>query len=307
MSIPFNINRSEYQGLPTAWVDTGSGDPHAHHAMAGWRMKAEVYFDGSVRPMSAEFGSRYFTPAPFHSGHRRARLIVGDIVTELDLQRLTGVRWVLGPGSAQATAPINGGFLHLEIVIASLDARDLLLRWSWHGAASGVPAPTLLLPVNLEGAARLEHCLGVDLPDYGRVGWAARGAGLAVREDAWRAELTEPLLVRVGYDPSGANPEPPSAEEFAAAQAANRQCWREMLGRVQVRPGCDPIEIRWSAQLLVGGAFHDGTRGSNCASNGHLYLLNHRSTNLFQPGGVTSFRDGNQETSKSTGSSGLQN
>ncbi len=257
-------------------------------------MKGEVYLDGSVRPMSAEFGSRYFAPAPFHPGHRRASLIVGDTATELDLQRLPGVRWVLGPGSAQATVPLNGCFLHFEVVIGSLDARDLLLSWSWHGATPGVPVPKLLLPTNLACAVRRKNCLGADLPDYGRVGWTASGANLDVREDAWCADLTEPLLVRVGYNPAGADPEPPNAGQFTAAREANRQYWRELLGNIRVRPGCDPVEVRWSAQLLIGSAFHDGTRGFNCCGNGHLYLFDHRSTTLYQPGGLASFRDANQ-------------
>jgi hypothetical protein len=240
MSIPFHSSWSEFQDLPTAWVEAGSGDPYAHHPLAGWRMKAEVYLDGSIRPLSAEFGSRYFAPAPFHPGHRQTSLIVGDTVRELDLQRLPGVRWMLGPGSAQATVPMDGGYLHLEVVIENLDARDLLVCWSWHAARSGVTAPSLLLPTNLAGAVRRNNCLGVDLPHYGRVGWAAQGAGLAVREEAWRADLTSPLLVRVGYDPTGADPEPPSIEQFAAARAANHRCWRELLGRVHVRPGAIP-------------------------------------------------------------------
>ena len=114
MTIPFRSHWAVYGGPPTAWVEVGSGGPCAHHPLAGWRKNAEVYLDGTMRPQLAEFVSRYFAPAPFRPGHRRARAIIGDTTVEKDLQRLPGVGWVLVLASAQATVPLTGGFLHLE-------------------------------------------------------------------------------------------------------------------------------------------------------------------------------------------------
>lgn len=294
MNTSFHSVWSEHEGLPTAWVETGSGDPCAYHPLAGWRMKAEVYLDGSVRPLSAEFGSRYFAPAPFHVGHRRARLIIGDTDQELDLQRLRGVRWMFGPACAQAMMPMADGVLHVEILVKDLEARAVMLCWSWRASNLDRPAPRLMLPTNLAGATRRGDCLGADLPHYGRVGWAAQGANLAARDGAWLADLSAPLFVRVAYDPAGADPPTPRASEFDEARVVHRLNWRKLLDRVEVRPGCDPVEIRWSMQLLAGTAFHDGSRGFNCTGNGHLYLLDHRSPVLDQSGGGISFRDGNQ-------------
>ena len=282
------------EALPTAWVESTGGNPYAHHVLAGWRMKAEIYLDGSVRPLSVEFGSRYFVPAPFHPGHQKARLILAGGEVELDLQRLPGVRWALTPGAAQAVVPLSGGFLHFEVFIADLEARDLLFGWSWHGSDPKATAPKLILPTNLAGAKPGNHCLAADVPHYGRIGWAANGNSLEVHGNAWQASLAEPLLVRVGYDPAGVLPKPPSAGEYADLRATGRQMWQKMLGQVQVRSGCDPVEIRWSTQLLVGSSFYDNRRGYHCTGNGHLYLLNHQWEVLDQPGSMVSFRDGNQ-------------
>lgn len=189
---------------------------------------------------------------------------------------------------------MEGGFLHFEVVIESLDARDLLACWSWRASKLGTPIPSLLLPTNLPGAARRGDCLGADLPNYGRVGWAARGVNLTACDDVWQAKLSEPLLIRVEYDPAGADPKPPGADQFADVREAQRHHWRKLLSRVEVRTGCDPVEVRWSAQLLIGSAFHDGSRGFNCTSDGHLYLLDHHSPTLDQSGSMASFRGGNQ-------------
>jgi len=88
----YHSNWIETDGLPIAVIDGGRGHPHAHHPLAGWRMKANIYLDGTVRPFSGEFGSRFFSMSPMDPAARRAQLeLLDGTMVVLDLNILPEV------------------------------------------------------------------------------------------------------------------------------------------------------------------------------------------------------------------------
>ena len=95
----WNLN----DGEPFAWVVPANAHPRSHHPLAGWRMKAEVYFNGHVRPHSAEFGSRYFTPAPFHGAIALPQLSFNGALRDTDFMAHDGARQKCVEGVAGKT------------------------------------------------------------------------------------------------------------------------------------------------------------------------------------------------------------
>ena len=282
----YHLHWHDDAGLPEIIITAGTGHPEAHHPVAGWRLKANVYFDGSVRPFSAEFGSRFFTPAPFHAQARHATC---DGVV-IDMNRLAGERRV-APGRFLSRMAMRGGHLHLTVVLPDLDSRRLLMQWHWEGPQ---PAPQLCLPVDMPDVTAHGTSLGVDLPYYGRVSWTATGHNVSLANAAISADLSTPLTVAIGYDPTGQDQPPATPPDVPQARATSAQEWRDILARQSAPAGAAGIELRWEVARMIATAVFDGTRQRLCATNGALYAFNHRTPDLDQSNGMYSFRDGNQ-------------
>ncbi len=292
----YDMSWSEIAGLPVAMIHGGEGHSHAHHPLAGWRMKANVYLDGTVRPFSGEFGSVFFTPAPFHPGGRRASLEQpGCAPLPLDLDHLPKVERRLHCGRFHAILRLAEGVLEQESIIADPADRHLLLAWRWTPAFPGVPAPWLWLPVDISPSTSHGSVIGGNLPHYGRVAYAASGSRLATYGPCFRANLEQPLLVRVAYDPSGADPLLPKVDDLECSRTACDAFWADRVARLPAgTPATPRRDLAWSLMLSAGTAIADGTRGRFCLTNGALYAFDHLSPVNQQPGGMYSFRDGNQ-------------
>jgi hypothetical protein len=259
-------------------------------------MKANVYLDGTVRPFSGEFGSVFFTPAPFNSGGRRASLEQpGGTLIPLDLNCLPGVERRLHCGRFHAILQLAEGVLVQEVIIANPSDRHLLLAWHWTPVFAGAPAPWLWVPVDLAVWVARGATITSDLPHYGRVGYAASGSRLITHGPCFRASLEEPFMVRIAYDPDGGNPQPPVADDLEQSRAACDAFWAQRVDRLPTGTLASPRrDLAWSLMLSAGTAIADGTRGRLCLTNGALYAFDHLSPLNSQPGGMYSFRDGNQ-------------
>jgi len=278
----YHTEWTERNTLPVAVVRAGTGHPQAHHPLAGWRLKANVYLDGSVRLFSGEFGSVFFNRAPFHEGAQRIRLVFGDRTEELDLNRL-GARLELGIGTFSAQVNIGDGILTQRVVLPDLNRRELLIAFEW----SGNNAPELCFPIETP----------VSPGAYGSVFYRSNRED-AGQEEGWiRARLTEPLVIRAGYDPEGGLGLAPTIDDVAKAFAGVELFWRERFARLQTDFTGDRLrELKWSVALMIATCIHDGTRNQLACTNGAIYSFNHLAPELDQRGidYVYSFRDGNQ-------------
>ncbi len=134
-----------------------------------------------------------------------------------------------------------------------------------------------------------------DLPDYGRLAWSVCGSHVSTSGATFMASLDTPFVMRVAYDPHGSDPMPPTAADLPRARSACDAFWRARIANLS--PGTPAVphhELAWSLMLAAGTAVADGTRGRLCLTNGALYAFNHLSNDAWQPGGMYSFRDGNQ-------------
>ncbi|MBI4023555.1 MAG: hypothetical protein HY360_01150 [Verrucomicrobia bacterium] len=143
----YDFEWGDEDDLPVARIHGGKGHPHAHHPVAGWRLKANVYMDGTVRLFSGEFGSRFFNPAPFHPGARKTRLLFSERMVEIDFNRDEAQRW-LGIGRFSARLKCPTGALIQDVVLPHLHSRELLQ----HGQSSS-PFPGRMVEP-LHGARR---------------------------------------------------------------------------------------------------------------------------------------------------------
>ena len=148
----YDLAMKQVSGLPCFVIRSGPGHPHAFHPFGGWRLKANVYLDGSVRLFSGEFGSRFFQPAPFHPGFERASLNFQDTSIDLDMNQLGAVLKTtrqLGIQMFEGSVQTRGGRVTMEVLLTDLDARCLLVRYRWEGPEE---APVLRLPLNVPHA-----------------------------------------------------------------------------------------------------------------------------------------------------------
>jgi Glycosyl hydrolase 36 superfamily, catalytic domain len=286
---------SMIDGLPVCRISQpagSAGHPHAHHPLAGWRMKANVYFDGTVRCFSGEFGSRFFAPAPFHATARRAQVVIDGVSRDLDLNREPAAERALHCGRWASLVPVAGGSLRMEAVNPQIDGRSIFVRWRWSGSSS---IPQLRIPVDLPGATVSGSTATVEVPHYGRV--TVQVGGSFRWEGTWIvADLSHELCLRISTHTTDEQIlGVPTTTEVDHAIAANDAWWRQRLGQLPgISAGIPAHDLAWSVMLAVGTAVFDGHRQRLCCTNGALYAFDHLHEQLDQPWGMYSFRDGNQ-------------
>ena len=298
----YDVQWLEAEGAPVARITGGAGHPQAYHPVQGWRLKSYVYLDGSLRLLSTEFGSRFFNLAPFHDKACKAELHWVEEAVELDYNRLLAggarVKRELSPCAFRAETQLPRGTLTQEVVLRDLHARDLLMRFRWTPAQPGAAAPRLHLPFNVPAGTPCECSaskVGFDAGPYGRLFYHAAGAAVRCVAEGLVAELDRPLVIRAGYAPQAEDSVAPTEAQVDQARAQMAQFWRERFARLRAGLSGEAwVEARNALVAMATTATWDEGRQTLCCTNGGLYTLDHRSTNLDQPHNMYSFRDGNQ-------------
>jgi hypothetical protein len=282
--------------IPEAVITGGEGHPQAYHNVSGFRLKSYVYLDGTARFLSGEFGSQFFTKAPFQENFKKPILIVGKDTITLDLnmlaRKIKTVR-ILRPGSFEATIMLDKGSLIQTVAIDSIDSRKAYISYKW----KGVNEARIKYYINTQVPAEQisDSIITFPFPDYGHFYYVTNGKVISGTTNGIDASLDKPLIIETGYSQQTDNIKVPAEGLMADALKKNNAYWSMLFSRIKTQfTGEDLTELKWSLMQCVTTAIYDKTRNFYCFTNGGMYVFDHLSTSLDQRNsGLFNYQSGN--------------